>query len=230
MRKVQFVEEEYYHIYNRGVDKRKTFMDDEDRYRFLHDLYEFNDENLTPEFCRRVNTVGNPVPHSEMPRELLVEISCFCLMPNHFHLILKQLVENGIPKFMQKMGGYTSYFNLKHERSGTLFQGPFKAVRIKTDDQMVHLNRYIHLNPVDIFQPKWKERGIKDLEETIKLLEKYRWSSYLDYIGIKNYPSLINKQFVLESYFKRGKCYKKFILDGLIEGNLSKIEQVILED
>lgn len=229
MKKVEYAEGEYYHVYNRGVDKRKTFMDNEDHYRFLHDLYELNDRNKAPQFSRRNETVGSEAPNSKK-RELLVEIICFCLMPNHFHLILKQLVENGISMFMHKMGtGYTNFFNKRYERSGALFQGPFKAVYVKTDEQMMQLCRYIHLNPASIFQPKWKEEGIKNLEETASFLKKYKWSSYLDYVGIKNYPSLLNKEFIMKSYFVGEQDYEKFVISGLNE-DLSKINDLILED
>ncbi|MEA3272907.1 MAG: transposase [Patescibacteria group bacterium] len=231
MRQVQFVEEEYYHIYNRGVDKRKIFMGDEhkDRYRFLHDLFEFNDEKYAPAFCRRNLDTRCPTVGSADLRKRLVEIICFCLMPNHFHLILKQLKEGGISAFMHKMGqGYAKYFNRKYDRSGALFQGAFQAVHVRTDEQMMHLSRYIHLNPVDIFQPKWKENGINDLKGIRDFLKNYRWSSYLDYIGTKNYPSLINREFIMKSYFKDEKDYEKFVMSGL-EEDLSKIQHLLIE-
>jgi putative transposase len=229
MKKVEYAEGEYYHVYNRGVDKRKTFMDNEDHYRFLHDLYELNDKNNTPAFCRRSELVGSEAPYNEK-RELLVEIVCFCLMPNHFHLILKQLTEKGISTFMHKLGtGYTNFFNKKYERSGALFQGPFKAVHVKTDEQMMQLGRYVHLNPVDIFHPGRKEEGIKNLKEAASFLKSYRWSSYSDYIGIKNYPSLINKEFMMKSYFADEKDYEKFVISGL-NGDQKEINNLIIED
>jgi putative transposase len=227
-RKISLVNDEYYHILNRGVDKREIFMNDEDRYRFLHNLYEFNDKNyvINP-FSRRVDTCGHPVATSE--RNKLVEIICFCLMPNHFHFILKQLQENGISKFMHKLGqGYSHYFNGKYDRSGALFQGKFKSVHVSSDEQLTHLSRYIHvLNPGELVESKIREGIVSDRNKLNEFLNNYKWSSYMDYIGVKNHPSLIDKNFLL-SMFKGEKDYENFVMFGLDRKNNLE-EEVILE-
>jgi len=234
MRRLRFVNNNFYHIYNRGVEKRKIFLDKKDYFRFIHNLYEFNDTQLVNIFHRlkknTSDTSGNRITYSrDKPRKLLVEIICYCLIPNHFHLLLKQLKDRGISRFMQKLGvGYTLYFNQKYERSGVLFQGKFKAVPINNDIQLTHTSSYIHLNPLDLIQPNWEEEGIKNRKKTEEFLNKYRFSSYPDYIGIKNFPSVINKKFLIE-YFGNKKDYERFVREWTIE-DLNKIKDLTLEN
>jgi len=133
MRKIIFENEKYYHIYNRGVEKHDIFRDDKDRFRFIHDLYEFNNKDavLNNQYYFEINYGGPTSIVKKRQRKLLVNILCFCLMPNHYHLILQQLVDNGISTFMQKLGsGYVTGFNLKYKRIGPLFQGRYKAITI----------------------------------------------------------------------------------------------------
>jgi len=230
MRNINFINNEYYHIYNRGVDKRKTFLNKSDYIRFLHNLYEFNDQKRASEYIRiPKHNMGNLNPHTEKEsRKKLVNIICFCLMPNHYHLILEQLVEGGISKFMHKLGtGYTNSFNLKYKRSGTLFEGTFKATIIENENYLTHLSRYIHLNPIELEDKNWKKNGIKNWEKVNQVLENYRYSSYIDYIGKRNFPSLINKELIIETLGGE-KEYKKFIQEWLIQ-DVSKIGELILE-
>jgi len=219
-RKIALVTGNLYHVFNRGVEKRKVFLEDKDYFRFIHDLYEFNDLDavLNLNFYLRKQDYGNRVPIVRLKeRKLLVDILCFCLMPTHFHLLVRQIRDDGIKLFLQKLtGGYARYFNTKYKRVGPLFQGPFKASLIEKEEYFLHLSRYIHLNPVELVEPSWKEQGIKNWAEVYKFLESYRWSSLLDYIGINNYPSVINKGLV-EAYFKNPQEYKAFIADWKAE-------------
>ena len=149
-------------------------------------------------------------------------------MPNHFHLIIKQLKDEGIAQFMQKVGtGYTMFFNAKNQRSGGLFQGRFKAILIENDEYLMHLSRYIHINPVELIESNWKAEGIEDWTRAKEFLARYRWSSYLDYAGIKNFPSLINKEIIM-SYFKDEASYTNFINNWLGQ-DLEYVKQSILE-
>jgi len=228
MRKFTFANNHFYHVYNRGVEKRDIFLDDKDYFRFIHDLYEFNDKDPVLNLNFRFNSnYGVPTSIVKKKRKLLVEIFCFCLMPNHFHLILKQLAENGIPLFIQKLGGYVYYFNLKYKRVGPLFQGKFKAIEIDKENYLLHLSRYIHLNPVELVESAWKEKGIENQKKVDKFLASYRWSSYLDYIGIKNFPSLTQRD-LISSCFKNPKEYKEFIISFLPK-DLDKIQNLIIE-
>ena len=219
-RKDNLVSGEIYHIYNRGVDKRDIFMDDEDRIRFIHDLFEFNDINPSPNINNILNKkiksleVGLPNIKRE-PRKKLVEILAFCMMDNLFHMIVKQKAENGITLFMRKLGtGYTNYFNKKYERSGSLFQGKFKSVCVKSNAHLMYLPIYVHLNPLDLKFPEWREKKIKNNKEAIEFLDSYRWSSYMDYTGQKNFPSLINKSFILSRVGSEEK-FKKEMTDWI---------------
>ncbi|MEK7574730.1 MAG: transposase [Patescibacteria group bacterium] len=148
MKNPSFAVGEYYHIYNRGVDKRSVFSDADDVDRFLLSLDEFNQEesigsiyeHLFIKGDRETVQLGNPIPK-------LVDIISFCLNGNHFHLLLKQNKDGGISKFMQKVGiGYTNYFNEKNKRSGALFQGKFKAKHIDSNEYLLRVGVYINLN------------------------------------------------------------------------------------
>ena len=140
---------------------------------------------------------------------MLVEILGFCSMPNHIHLLVRQLQGGGISKFMRKIGaGYGLYCNQKYERRGRLFDGRYKIVLIKDDEQLKTVFVYIHTNPVALFVPNWKERGIesRDLEKILKLIGEYRWSSYPDYLGEKNFPSLTSREFLTKTMGSQNSC------------------------
>ena len=235
LRKDNLVSGQIYHIYNRGVDKRDIFMDDDDRFRFIHDLFEFNDENPTINLAVNLKSKNNEIKEvglpkiERRPRKVLVEILAFCMMDNHYHIIVKQKVENGITEFMRKLGtGYTNYFNQKYERTGALFQGRFKSVCIKNDSHLMYLPIYIHLNPLDFKFHGWREKKIKNYKEAIEFLDSYRWSSYMDYTGQKNFPSLIKKDFIL-SRIGDEKKFKKEMIDWLKNFDESDILGVSLE-
>lgn len=223
---------EIYHVLNRGVEKRKIFLDEEDRFRFIHDLFEFNDTNpainLAYYLTANSKEVGLPNITRE-PRKLLVELLAFCIMPNHFHLMVKQKRENGVTEFMRKIGtGYTNYFNKKYQRVGPLFQGKYKIAHLKTEPHFIHLPYYIHLNPLDLIIPGWRERNIKSYKKAIKFLEDYRWSSYLDYIGKKNFPSVTQRGFLTE-FLGEPERYRKDTIKWLREISFEEIKDVALE-
>ncbi len=186
MKRPQFINNHFYHVFNRGVDKRKVYMENKDYSRFLYGLRDFNDKNSSVNLHRLIKkesngiSVGYPMSNriDEKDREPLVKIHCSCLMPNHFHLIFEQLEDGGISSFMQKLGiGYTKYFNEKYERSGVLFQGKFKAILIDRDEYLNYLMQYIYMNPLDLFELGWKENGLKDWRKAKQFLEDYRWTN-----------------------------------------------------
>lgn len=203
-----------YHIINRGVEKRDIFTCDSDYYRFIHDLYEFNDEDAVPWNFRhnlsgtvpgdidtaQIEIIKSPKDQTPKKRKLLVEILAFALMPNHFHLLLRQLDGGGISLFMRKLGGYVVYFNKKYERVGSLFQNRYKAVEIASDQQLVTIFSYIHTNPIELVEYSWKTAGVKNFRGAKQALNRWRWSSYLDYIEGKNFPSVTNRDFFLELF------------------------------
>ena len=253
----QLTNGEIYHIVMRGVDGRIIFPQEEDSFHFLHDLYEFNDEdnidrdfrynlkNLFPQTKLDLSgTLPDKFPcesglgelkpgelknQKNKKRKLLVEILAFCLMPNHFHLLLHQIKDNGISKFMRKLGGYATYINNKYSRQGHLYQGRFKAIHIKDDDQLKNVFVYIHANPLSLVEPNWKKVGIKKPEKSIKFLENYKWSSYLDYIGIKNYPSLVDKTFFVNVFEGEKNCCN-YVSDWILfKNNVGQLDSVALE-
>ena len=152
-------------------------------------------------------------------------------MPNHFHLLVRQLVVGGISKFMKKLnGGYGGYFNRKYRRKGYVFQDRFTAVHIKNEEQLKVVFVYVHTNPISLIEPKWKEIGIKNPEKAIDFLEnKYRWSSYPDYIGKKNFPSVTDREFMLKIMGEEQGC-KEFV-EGWIryKGKIREFAELALE-
>jgi len=118
----------------------------------------------------------------ENPDKSLVDVLSYCLMPNHFHLLLRQKTENGISQFMKKIStAYSMYFNTKYDHSGVLFQGRFKSQHVNRDSYLQCLFAYIHLNPLKLFEPLWKEKGVIDVGGARLFLQNYRPSSYHDY-------------------------------------------------
>ncbi|MBI2449931.1 MAG: transposase [Candidatus Nealsonbacteria bacterium] len=234
----QFIAGQLYHIFNRGVEKRSIFQQVSDYFRFVFCLYELNDKKLikmrdrVSERKERKYTGATRVSD----REMLVEVITFCLMPNHYHLVLRQLVDGGISLFMKKLAdSYVGYFNLKHNRKrmGSLFQGRFKAVHVKNDRQLLALICYIFTNPVELIEKKWKEVGVKYIKRAIQFLESYRWSNYLDCIGMPNFPSVTKRDFVME-FFGGSDGIKKSIEDRILyktelKKDFEKIKDLVLE-
>ena len=178
-------------------------MDKQDHLRFIHNLYEFNDrERAESTFYKFRDFDANGkmvVNKNKKPRKRLVNILAFCLMPNHYHLMLSPKIENGTPQFMQKVNmGYSKYFNQKYDRVGTLFQGPYKQILVTNETHFLHLPFYIHFNPLDLSYPEWRDNEISDPRGALEFLRSYRWSSHLDYLGFKNFPSVLNMKYLQE--------------------------------
>ncbi len=211
-RRITFSVGEYYHIYNRGTDKRVIFMDDSDRKRFIKLLFVANGSKP---FVFRDFPIG--VPYVDINRgEPVLAIGAYCLMPNHFHILVKEINENGISKVIGKaLTSYSSYFNKKYKRAGVLFEGTFKATHVNSDEYLKYLFAYIHLNPVKIIDPEWKENGIKDREPAKKYLTEYTYSSYLDYMGAERVEGKILNKAAFPEYFSEFKDFEQFIDEWL---------------
>ena len=208
-----FAPGEFYHIYNRGTEKRNIFMSRSDRDRFLSLLYLANQKD--PADLKLQGSTLSEIAE-ERTGSPLVEIVAYCLMPNHFHLLIREIEEGGISKFMQKITtGYTMYFNRKYERSGSLFQGRFKATHVADDRYLRYLISYIHLNPIKLIEPKWKETGIADKVRAERYLEDYTQSSYLDYLGRERPEGMILTREALPEYFSSGTDFKAFVTEWL---------------
>lgn len=206
-RSIPLVTSEIYHVFNRGVDHRPTFINKREYKRAMttFSYYRFISPEkklsyvLTLSLENREDIINSLVERNK----ILVEILAFCLMPNHFHFLLKQLMPNGISKFMSNFqNSYTRFFNTKHERQGPLFLDQFKAIRIETDEQLLHVSRYIHLNPLTSYI-------LKDFES----LKEYSWSSLKEYLR-PNLKEACSTQIILD-LVKNIKEYEQFVEDQI---------------
>lgn len=209
MKKVDFVVGNFYHIYSRGVEKREIFLDEKDFYRFLDYLFIFNDD--------KPGRFYFPQGRTSQERDKLVGILCYTLLPNHFHLILTPLKDGGITQFMRKLlTGYAMYFNEKYKRTGTLFESRYKAKIIEGDTYFCHSTRYIHLNPLKLIMPEWKEKGISDWDKAIGFLINYKWSSLSFYLFGKNFLNIVEEKIVEEILeVGTGEKYLEFLKEWI---------------
>ena len=192
---------ELFHVLNRGVEKRDIFMDDRDRFRFVHGLLLFNTSKPANNTTYLLEADNDFVNRYE-ERERIVDLHAWCLMKNHYHLLVSERVEGGLTRFMRKLNvGYANYFNEKYKRSGSLFQGRTKKVHIHSEPHFLHILHYIHLNPLDyvLGAHEWRGGCIAEPAKAKTYLEKYRWSSYADYCGRKNFPSILTTKFFKQS-------------------------------
>ena len=191
---MQYLTYHYYHVFNRGVEKRNIFEDEQDYniFKYYLSIYLLPKEIIAQKFDK--------VPLRLLNKNLndQLELLAYCLMPNHFHLLLKQLTTDAISRFMKQLtNAYTFYFNNKHDRVGGLMQGRFKAVLIDSDEQLLHVSRYIHLNPITA--------------QLTNELGNYFWSSYPSYTNVTSDP-LVKKGTILDQ-FNSSKDYKRFVSD-----------------
>lgn len=185
---------DYYHIYNRGVERRVIFLNDRDYTRFLSGLLKAQESK---EGERPVAVVG------------------YCLMPNHYHLLLaaRELAE--VARFMRKLStSYTMYFNKKRNREGVLFETNYKRQAVADDSYLLQVSRYIHLNPVSLIEPEWKDRGIRNADKAMEFLERYQWSSLPEYLG--GGGCLTQRGLLLEMVGGKDG-YRRFMREGLGE-------------
>lgn len=182
---------------NRGVDQRDIFLEQGDYLRFIYSLGAFNDSS--PANNTAYGNRNDFVSRYMGTREQIVDVHGWCLMRNHYHLLLSEREEGGITRFVRKLNiGYAKFFNDKYKRSGTLFQGRTKKILIERDQQFNYILHYIHLNPLDYLKgaEAWRIRsksGVRNANAALEYLKKYRWSSYLDYVGEQNFPPLLTK-------------------------------------
>lgn len=216
MKQVKFETGEFYHIYNRGVDKRLVFSDGYDVMRFFQAMDEFNTEK--PIGSMYANQFLDERIKEERKLKKLVRFVAYCLNPNHYHFILQQVERGGISEFMRRLGGgYTWYFNNKQKRSGVLFQGLFRAKHIKTNEYLIHLSAYVNLN----FR-------VHELNNKIQKLVKSSWEEYLTNTG----KGFCSKEIILNQFKNDG--YKKFAESSLLDmverkHKLKDLENLFLE-
>lgn len=183
-RNTQLATDSYYHVYNRGTEKRVIYKDHADYKRFLELLFICNSNK--PINVRNLRRDYEDVFEYERDSPL-VSIGAYCLMPNHFHLLITPVIEGGLTLFMRKLlTGYSMYFNKRYERTGSLFEGKFKAKHAESDEYLKYLFAYIHLNPVKLVQPNWKEKGMTESSNAIQYAKDYQYSSLKDYFSSNN--------------------------------------------
>lgn len=214
IRKTSFVPGEYYHVYNRGNSKQKIFNDAEDYRRFVTLLYTCNSENNFK--TSSLDARANPDPYLWEKGKPLVSIGAYCLMPNHFHLLVTEKKENGISKFVQKLStAYVMYYNKKYKRTGGLFEGKFKSEYLFEDKYLKYIFSYIHLNPIKLIQKDWREAGIKNKRVAMKYLQDYEYSSYAEYGGVTRKQNKILERKSYPNYFPSNKNFEKEILQWI---------------
>lgn len=237
-KKRDFEKGNFYHIIKRGVEGRDIFLNKQDYERFILALEFFNSEQnicLWDIFCENTKKGVSKQSRKKLKeeRELaikmaiyrkrlrnckgskIVRLVAFTLMPNHYHLLLREIEKGGISLFMQKMGSYATYFNNQHKRNGTLFQSRYKSVLIEDDKQMSVAFSYIHTNPIELFDENWREGKIKNKKEARNYLYNYSHSSLLDYIGKRNHSSVTSRGFLLDMFGGTRGCKK--IIENWIE-------------
>ncbi|HUV46592.1 MAG TPA: transposase [Candidatus Bathyarchaeia archaeon] len=214
--------DEIYHVYNRGVASQPIFFTNKNYQRAVSTIFYYCNQNLPLRYSDFIVQSHDKkieiLEKLKNEKKFLVEIIAFCLMPNHFHFLLKQVIDNGISNFLSKFtNSYTRYVNSKNKRSGSLLQGRFKAVRIENDEQFLHVGRYIHLNPYSSYI-------VKKLPD----LENYPYSSLPEYLR-KTKANFCHKRLILNQ-FKDKTAYKKFVFDQAnYQRELQNIKHLILE-
>lgn len=222
-RKTVLATGEIYHIFNRGIASQPTFFDNRNFQRFLNAMIYYQNHQppmklslfLTSSYEKREKFIQE----SLLKNDFWVENICYCLIANHFHFLLKQLKESGISHFMSNLtNSYTRYLNTKQKRNGPFFQGRFKAVRIETNEQLLHISRYIHLNPLTSYVVREKTD-----------LENYIYSSFPEYLG-KIKREICQKEVVLDQ-FRIREAYREFVFDQADhQRKLEVIKHLVLED
>ncbi|MDP3800328.1 MAG: transposase [bacterium] len=219
MRKIKLENDAVYHVYNRGLDKTDLFRDGADYLKFVKGIHYLNDINFKPEEIGSQERYQGLALEKSEHREELVDILAWCLMSNHYHLVLRQKIEKGIAKFMQRLGtGYTMYINTKYKRSGHVFQGTFKARIIESNEYFQHVTRYLHLNPLDIYDFGWKERGVKNIEASIKFISQYPWSSLNEYLNTNISYQLTSPSFKELLFTDKPSEYNEFLKEWMTNG------------
>jgi putative transposase len=199
LRQHNFIDGEIYHIYNRGNSKQTIFHDEQDHNYFINLLRIMNtDKRIASRIVRNVDT------------EHIIDIGAYCLMPNHFHIVIKQQKEGGIILFMRKVStAYVMYYNKKYKRTGGLFEGKFKSKYAGEDRYLRYLFSYIHLNPLKIINSNWRQHAKFPTQEMISFLATYSYSSYLEYLYDKE--RVINRK-PFPNYFPSRESFIKDII------------------
>lgn len=222
-RKIPLITNEIYHVVNRGISLQPTFLTKKNYKRALEIIFYYQNQKTPLKYSRFLKLAKQEriklLENLRKKREFLVEIICLCLMPNHFHLLLKQTAPDGISKFMSNFANsYTRYFNTKNNRFGPIFQGKFNAIRIESNEQLLHVSRYIHLNPYTSYV-------VGNLEQ----IKKYSYSSLPEYLA-QSKTNFYEKEIILNE-FENNLSYWNFLSNHAdYQRNLERIKHLLLEE
>jgi len=208
MKRYNLAPDEYLHIYNRGVSKQPIFFSERDRKRFLFLILllqtpaDFkNSDRMFKEFVK--NPTDFLITQNKTLADRYVELISFCCMPNHFHLIVREIKEGGISKYMQRvLNAHTKYINIKYERSGHLFQGPYQALSIESNKQLLHLSCYIHRNSREIRE--WRNKEVN-----------FPWSSYQDFALKNRWGDFLKHEIITSQFSIKKNDYADFVSTSL---------------
>lgn len=221
IRKNPIIVGQIYHVFNRSIGRQPIFLNNSSYQRALETInyYQYLETSLRfSHFNRLPANLKNRALDVLLQGRKRVKILAYCLMPNHFHFLIQEISDRGISNFMSNLqNSYAKFFNTKNERNGALFQQMFKAVLIESDEQLIHVTRYIHLNPLTSFI-------LKDIKE----LSDYLWSSFQEYLGRGNL-SIVDKEFILD-FFPSIQSFIDFTKDQIdYQRQLDKIQHLLLE-
>lgn len=222
-RKFPLITNQIYHVFNRGVAHQPIFIDKRDYFRAVDSMAYYQNSKPSLKYAKFLKLPTQDrekfLEQLQNSNDKLVENICYCFMPNHFHFLIKQLIDGGISKFLSNFtNSYTRYFNIKNQRDGSLFSGKFKSVRIETDEQLLHTSRYIHLNPYTSYVVK-----------RIENLETYPYSSFPEYLKESSFTGLCNRDVIISNFSKK-KSYKDFVFDNSdYQRKLDEIKHLIFE-
>lgn len=207
MRKIKITPGEYYHIFNRGVEKRSIFLEIKDWTRFLFLILHLQSPIVFDNVRRNIETYFKhgyfvePAGTKKIILQRFVELVAFAIMPNHFHLIVRESEELGVARYLQRIQeAYSKYFNIKYDHKGHLFQGTYRAAHVEDNEQLLHLSAYIHKNPRELSEWKNKEQN-------------YPWSSYQDYVQ-NRWGGLLRTEVVTDQ-FPNPTAYKEFVKSSI---------------
>lgn len=205
-RKTPLVTARIYHVYNRGVEKRSVYSDERDFNRFIKTIEYYLCHHPVPKLSDYLDLAPAAQQLAYTRRTTLGRKVATCLaytcMPNHFHLLLEQTSDRGLTQFLQDItNSYTRYFNTKHQRVGPLFQGPFKAILVESDEQLLHVSRYIHLNPLS-----------SGVVSSVQELLRYPWSSIGEYVS--SIEGICDTEKILSFFNIKKNSYREFLTDN----------------
>lgn len=221
-RRTAFATGEIYHVFNRGVNKQSIFWDDRDYARSMDSMvyYSFTNPQIRYSYLNRllVEERAKVWAGLRTKHQMLVDLIAFVLMPNHYHMLVKQRVDHGLSKFLGNwQNSYGKYVNTRHQRVGPLFQGRFKAVRIATNAQLLHVSRYIHINP-----------HTASIVQSASELEQYPWSSLPEYMGTAEL-TVCQKEIILNQ-FKTVEQYQAFVFDHAdYQRSLKRLQDLLID-